>query len=124
MTNRARIPPLELEALKVLWGRGEATVREVQLELGRDRRLAYTTVMTLLDRLARRGAAERHKQGRAHVYRPALARETAAELAIDRLAHDYFGGSRERLLQYLQGEVPRPPDRGSEAADSLQAELL
>ncbi len=123
--ERVRIPPLEMEALKALWDLGEATVREVQVEMGRRRALAYTTVMTLLDRLARRGAADRRKHGRAHVYRPALARETARELAIDRLAHDYFGGSRERLLQYLQaGRRPVPAEREHEAAETLEAELL
>ena len=123
MAERVRIPPLELEALKALWDLGEATVREVQVEVGRRRTLAYTTVMTLLDRLARRGAAERRKQGRAHLYRPALARETAREMAIERLAHDYFGGSRERLRLYLQGESPAA-ERAREGAEALEAELL
>ena len=121
MPQRGRIPPLELEALKVLWELGEASVREVQLEMSRQRPLAYTTVMTLLDRLARRTAVERRKQGRAHLYRPVLARETARELAIERLAHDYFQGSREQLVRHLQGETP---SRDREGAVPLEAELL
>ena len=55
-------PPLEIDCLKVLWTIGEANVKTVQQALGRD--LAYTTVMTLLDRLARRGGAVRRKGGR------------------------------------------------------------
>lgn len=124
MPERGRIPPLELEALKVLWDLGEGTVREIQIEMSRHRPLAYTTVMTLLDRLARRGAVERRKQGRAHVFQPALARETARELAIDRLAYDFFNGSRDDLLQYLN--APAAPNRGREGADAhpLDTSLL
>ena len=110
MVERGRIPPLELEAMKVLWDLGQATVRQVQVEMSRRRPLAYTTVMTLLDRLTRRGAAERRKQGRAHLYHPLLARETARELAIDRLTHDFFDGSRERLAAHLHGETPAAAD--------------
>ena len=91
MAGLNRIPPLELEAMKALWLLGEATVRDVAQEMGRLRPLAYTTVMTLLDRLARRGAAGRRKRGRAHVYHPLLTREAALELALDRLARDENG---------------------------------
>ena len=113
MAGLNRIPPLELEAMKALWLLGEATVRDVAQEMGRLRPLAYTTVMTLLDRLARRGAAGRRKRGRAHVYHPLLTREAALELALDRLARDYFDGSRQRLVEYLEGRpapsAPEPP---------------
>lgn len=100
------LPPLELEVMKTLWQLGEATVRQVNAELNRRRPLAYTTVLTLLDRLTRKGAAGRRKQGRAHLYRPLIPRAAAVELAIDRLAHDFFEGSRERLLDHLQGHSP------------------
>jgi predicted transcriptional regulator len=87
------------------------------------RPLAYTTVLTLLDRLAARGVVSRRKQGRAHIYRATLAREVARELAIDRLAHDYFHGSRASLLQHLQSE-PVSPNRDRQGADLLDPELL
>ena len=122
MVERGRIPPLELEAMKVLWDLGQATVRQVQMEMSRRRPLAYTTVMTLLDRLTRRGAAERRKQGRAHLYHPLLARETAREMAIERLTHDFFDGSRERLAAHLHGE-PATADIVSEES-ALDTVLL
>ena len=123
MADRGRIPPLELEAMKVLWDLGQATVRQVQVEMSRRRPLAYTTVMTLLDRLTRRGAAERRKQGRAHLYHPLLARETARELAIDRLTLDFFDGSRERLAAHLHGEAPAAATAPAEQ-ESLDTALL
>lgn len=122
MPERGRIPPLELEALKVLWDLGEATVREVQLEMSRHRPLAYTTVMTLLDRLTRRGVVERRKQGRAHLFQPLLSRETARELALNRLTHDYFQGSRDNLLDYLS--TPNRDRKGADDTESLDTSLL
>ncbi len=119
------LPPLELEAMKALWQLGEATVREVNRELNRRRPLAYTTVMTLLDRLARKGAAGRRKHGRAHIYHPLITREAALELAVDRLTWDFFEGSRERLAAHLHGQ----PEEAAESAPmdgeaALDAALL
>ena len=69
------LPPLELECLKALWSLGEASVKDVQAALVRDRKLAYTTVMTILERLARKGGVMRRKSGRAYLYSPRLSRE-------------------------------------------------
>src|SRR2546422_4313500 len=123
MAGLNKIPPLELEAMKALWQLREATVRDVAVEMGRRRRLAYTTVMTLLDRLARRGAAGRRKQGRAHVYHPLITREAALELALDRLTHEFFDGSRQRLLEHLQSQPPTPAGSPLEEP-ALDASLL
>ena len=90
--------------MKVLWKLGSGTVADVRDALMAERELAYTTVLTLLDRLAGKGAVRRKKRGRSYVYRPALSRETALESALERLADDFFGGSRDRLVAYLQGE--------------------
>ena len=49
-------PPLEMACLNALWELGEGNVEEVRVFVSRNRPLAYTTVLTLLDRLARRGA--------------------------------------------------------------------
>ena len=123
MPEHGRIPPLELEALKVLWDLEEATVREIQMEMTRHRPpLAYTTIMTLMDRLTRRGAVQRRKQGRAHIYSPVLARETARELAIDRLTHDYFQASRQLLRDHLS--APSRDRKGAVVPDNLETTLL
>ncbi|MEK7407556.1 MAG: BlaI/MecI/CopY family transcriptional regulator, partial [Acidobacteriota bacterium] len=68
-------PPLELECLKVLWQLGEGRVRDVRQALLPGRKLAYTTVMTVLDRLARKGGVERRKVGRSFLYWPLLSRD-------------------------------------------------
>src|SRR5205085_12314654 len=64
----AHLGPLELEAMEMVWQRGEASVRDIHLAFGE--RLAYTTLMTTLDRLHKKGLLERRKDGRAFIYSP------------------------------------------------------
>ena len=71
--HRLDLPPLELECMKVLWALGEGTVHTVHSQIFAARPLAYTTIMTIMVRLARKGVVERQKRGRAHFYRPLVA---------------------------------------------------
>jgi predicted transcriptional regulator len=64
--------PLEVTVMEILWTRGESNVRDVVDRLGRP--LAYTTVMTTLDRLFKKGLLARRKCDRAFLYSPALNR--------------------------------------------------
>ena|SRR5579863_5542770 len=95
-------PPLELECLKVLWKLDEGTVHAVRHGLQESRALAYTTVLTLLDRLEKRDLVIRRKQGRAFVYAPKASREIMRERALKELTGNFFDGSEEELLAYLQ----------------------
>jgi predicted transcriptional regulator len=61
---------LERAVMQAVWDRGEASVRQVHQDLLPDRELAYTTVMTVMSRLADKGVLVREKRGRAYVYRP------------------------------------------------------
>jgi predicted transcriptional regulator len=110
-----RLPPaLELEALKVLWDDpAELTVAQVQEAIRPNRKLAYTTVLTLLERLFRKGLVSRRKRGRGYSYRPALERDAAVDMALERLVTDFFGSSRERLLSHLQETVAATPDEST-----------
>ncbi|PRY00744.1 BlaI/MecI/CopY family transcriptional regulator [Allonocardiopsis opalescens] len=81
-----RLGDLERAVMDVLWGRSEPlTVRDVGRALA-DRDLAHTTVMTVLDRLAKKGIVDRSRDGRAWRYRPAASRESyVTELMFDAL---------------------------------------
>jgi predicted transcriptional regulator len=71
---------LEHAVMSILWSRPDwLSVREVHERLAGQRDLAYTTVMTVLDRLAKKGLATRYLEGRAWLYRPA--RTEAAEFS-------------------------------------------
>jgi predicted transcriptional regulator len=62
--------PLEIQVMEVVWSSGESSVRDVVEKL--DSKLAYTTVMTTLDRLFKKGLLDRHKSERAFLYSPRL----------------------------------------------------
>jgi len=99
------LAPLELDCMNTLWPIGEATVREIRERLAERRPRAYTTIMTIMDRLARKGVVERHKVGRAYSYRPNLSMEDARAQALGQVLEYFFGGSREALLAQLGGDL-------------------
>lgn len=68
--------PTEAELMELVWQRGELTVKKVLYFLGESNERSYTTVMTVMARLADKGLLLRERQGRSFVYRPALDRET------------------------------------------------
>jgi predicted transcriptional regulator len=99
-------PKLELICLRALWQLGEANVRQVKAVLATERPLAYTTVMTVLDRLTRRGCAQRRKCGRSFIYSPIWTRDSVIKLAVDDLIDVHFEGSAASLQDYLSSRVP------------------
>ncbi len=64
---------LEKSAMEQVWARGECTVRDLHESFGE--RLAYTTLMTTLDRLHKKGLLDRRREGKAYVYSARLSRE-------------------------------------------------
>jgi BlaI family penicillinase repressor len=95
------LAPLELDCMNVLWPLGEATVRDVQQALMQTRPRAYTTIMTILDRLAQKGVLVRRKAGRAWVYRPNLSASEARSHAVAQVVDGFFQGSAEALAVHL-----------------------
>jgi BlaI family transcriptional regulator, penicillinase repressor len=101
------LAPLELDCMNTLWPMGQGTVREIRDSLAARRPRAYTTIMTIMDRLARKGVVERRKVGRAYMYSPNLSAEEARTQALGQVIENFFGGSREALLAQLNGDAPR-----------------
>ena len=101
-TPRDVPPPLELACLKALWSLQEGKVRAVQEVVARSRPLAYTTIMTVLDRLVRKGKLNRRKVGRAFVYAPEASRDSMRRAALRELVEGYFDGSEAELLEFLR----------------------
>jgi len=98
-------PPLELLCLSALWSLKEGNVKDVQRIVNESRPLAYTTIMTVLERLLRKGKLTRRKVGRAFIYSPTSERDDMRKHAIRELLDSFFDGSEEELLQFL-GKAP------------------
>jgi predicted transcriptional regulator len=123
------LAPLELDCMNTLWPMGEGTVREIRDQLAARRPRAYTTIMTIMDRLARKGVVERRKVGRAYTYRANVSAEEAGAQALGQVVENFFGGSKEALLAQLNGVLPAarldamypPAPRARAAAASSRA---
>ena len=117
------LAPLELDCMNTLWPIGEGTVRDIRDRLAERRPRAYTTIMTIMDRLARKGIVERRKSGRAYVYRPHLTAEEARAQALGQVIENFFCGSREALLAQLAAPMPASPSPQRALAASASAGL-
>ena len=96
---------LQAAVMDVLWEHDEATVKEVQEALG-DPPPAYTTVLTILQKLTKSGWVTHRSAGRSYVYRPLCSRDEAGRSAIHRFVDKVFGGDRMLALQQLISEKP------------------
>lgn len=98
---------LEREVMAQLWDAGEPlTVRQVHERLDADRGLAYTTVMTVLDRLAKKGVVTQQKADRAYRYTATQTREEmTAALMLDALSAAPDGAARDAALAHFVGRV-------------------
>ena len=106
--------------MNTLWPIGEGTVREIRDQLAPRRPRAYTTIMTIMDRLARKGIVERRKSGRAYIYRPTLSVEDARNHALGQIVESFFGGSRETAAAYLHDGATHELD-GRETRPAMAA---
>jgi len=104
------LTPLELDIMKAVWQRPPVTVREVQESIRPGRQLAYTTVMTIMDRLYNKGFLTRVLQSRTHYYKPAIDFMSVRDEAVDRLIKSFFG-SKEKLQEFLEGAEPSIPTK-------------
>ncbi len=112
------LAPLELDCMNTLWPLGEGTVRQIQQRLAASRPRAYTTIMTIMDRLAHKGVVTRLKAGRAYVYRPNLSAQEARTHAIEQVVEGFFEGSPEALAAHLAGTADVLPSANSRNAGS------
>ncbi len=96
----------ELRIMEVLWKKGSATVAEVTAALPPPP-VAYNTVLTILRILERKGHAKHDEIGRAFVYRPAIARDDAAQSAVGDLVRRFFRNNPGELaLRLIEHERP------------------
>ncbi|HUB80272.1 MAG TPA: BlaI/MecI/CopY family transcriptional regulator [Bryobacteraceae bacterium] len=122
-TARDVPPPLELLCLRALWSLGEGNVNAVRQIVAESRPLAYTTIMTVLDRLVRKGMLARRKVGRSFCYAPQATRDAARRAAVRELLDGYFDGSEEALIGFLQ-QRDREPAPSPAPADVIDTILL
>src|SRR5216683_2984546 len=94
----------ELEIMKLVWERESATVRDVYEALLERRKVAYTTVMTMMKILEQKKYLKKSQTDRAHVYRPAQPKRQVIGDMVREFVDRVFNGSAEPLLVHLVEE--------------------
>jgi len=112
--------PQELEILKVIWLRGRATVREVYIDLAQNRKIAYTTVLTMMGILEQKGHLTKSTGERPNVYRPAEPRERVLGKMVKEFIGRVFSGSAKPLLAHLVDDSTLQPDELAELQSRLE----
>lgn len=96
-----RLGRMELQIMNVVWRLGKATVHDVKDVLGRGRKPAYSTVLTMMRKLEGKGYLEHDVRGRSYVYRPTVARRRVRHSLLIDLLNRAFEGSPQQLLTAL-----------------------
>jgi BlaI family penicillinase repressor len=106
----------ELEIMKIVWERDKATVRDVYEALLERRKVAYTTVMTMMKILEQKKYLKKTLAERAYVYRPAQPKRLVIGAMVREFVNRVFNGSAEPLLVHLVEEHGLTPDELEEIA--------
>ena len=100
----------ELRLMKVLWVRGESGVAEIVDAVADTTPLAYTSVLTTIRILEKKGYVRHRQEGRAFLYRPCVEEREAGISEVRHVLNRFFGNSRERLLLSLLGDDDVSPE--------------
>jgi predicted transcriptional regulator len=109
----------ELQVLSVLWEHGPATAREVLDRMPDGKPRSYTTVLTIMQLMEKKGLLHRRVSGRAHVYRPAASRRRIIRPMLRDLVSRAFGGSPAQLVQQLLSDESVDPQQLQEIRSLL-----
>lgn len=99
---RKKLTDLEALIMGIVWeADGPVTVRHVYENIQSKRKLAYTTIMTVMGRLVDKDILARDKTGRAYLYSPLVTKSIMLGTSLKSLADQYFGGAVPSLVSHL-----------------------
>lgn len=101
MSEKYYLTPVELELMEILWNLSQGTVHDVLAKLPSERKLAYTSVSTMLRILQQKQILGIKKVSRQHVYYPQLDKETYATHSIKKIVKQVFSGNSVELVAHL-----------------------
>ena len=110
---------LEMHVLGILWKMGPSTVREVLESMTDGKKRAYTTVLTILQVMEKKGLVTHTTKGNAHVYKPTASRDKIVKPIVNRLVDNAFSGSPAGLMVSLLGQGKLSNDEIKELKEIL-----
>ena len=90
----------ELHMMNILWNKGEASVQQLHDELA-EPKPPYTTTLSVMQVLTRKGIVTFEKDGRSNIYKPLLSREDYLDTFVDDARQNLFGGSMANLFSFF-----------------------
>ncbi|QRK06534.1 BlaI/MecI/CopY family transcriptional regulator [Archangium violaceum] len=113
------LTPVELELMQIVWRKGEVSVADVLEALPPERKLAYTSVSTVLRILEQKGVLGSRKVGRGHLYSALLPREAYEVQSVRHLVETVFAGTPSALVERLVEAVPLSPEEVEQIRELL-----
>lgn len=113
---------LEMQVLGVLWDRGPSTVREVLEALRDEKSRAYTTILTVMQVMEKKGLVSHDSEGNTHIYKAAVSRQKVAGPLLRTLVKTLFGGSPVSAVQHLVNEKGVSSQELAEIKKLIEAE--
>ena len=97
---------LEMQILSVLWDRGASTAREVLKAMPDGKQRAYTSILSVMQVMEKKGLLKHTNRGAAHVYSPAIHRKKIIRPFMHKVVNEVFGGKPSAMMQALLTETP------------------
>jgi BlaI family penicillinase repressor len=117
---KKRPSELEMQVLGILWNNGPSSVRQVLESMTDGKKRAYTTVLTILQVMEKKGLLTHTSKGNAHIYKPAASRDKIVKPIINRLVDNAFAGSSAGLVLSLLGQGKLSDDEIGELQEVLE----
>jgi BlaI family transcriptional regulator, penicillinase repressor len=112
----------ELSILKILWNKGQASVREVHETLSEHKISGYTTTLKLMQIMFEKGIVSRDASSKVHIYRPNITKENTQQQLVGKMITNLFGGSSSQLVLQALGNH-QPNDAELAEIEALIAQL-
>ena len=113
----------ELNILRILWNRGECTVREVHEALNEEEPSGYTTALKMLQVMHQKGLVKRDDSNRAHVYSAAVSKEATQTSFVSDIVNRLFDGSTSQLVMQAVGNSPSADKEQLARIEALLSEI-
>ena len=119
--NETKPSDLEMQVLSVLWDRGPSTAREVLEAMPDGKPRAYTTILSAMQVMEKKGLLEHTRRGVAHLYRPAVEKHKILRPFVRKVVTEVFGGRPTAVMQALLDDGQLSDEELSEMRKLLDA---
>ena len=105
MKNNSNIKPTgaELEVLQILWKNGDSTVKSINDELNKNKKVGYTTTLKIMQIMYKKRLLNRERSGRSHIYKPVPQKDETQNVLLEKILETAFAGSASKLVMHALG---------------------